>query len=249
MGGTFFLPRLAGGGPEGGLGLYLGLTGARLKGRDVVTAGVATHFVPQDRVEMLEAVLLEFAQATQGKAYTLESNQDRVDEEALSAAIRSIDRLADEMPSEGEAEDSGRPLLDEASLAEIDETFGRASSVDEILSTVSALAAEATARGEAEHWAVGAAKELSRASPTSLRVTFAALQRGAQCASLAECLKMEFRIAQRFMRHPDFVAGVGAVLQRETTRPSWDAPPSSADELEEWFEEGEDADLELEVDS
>jgi enoyl-CoA hydratase len=41
VGGSFFLPRLA-----GELGLYLGLTGARLKAADALHAGVATHFVP-----------------------------------------------------------------------------------------------------------------------------------------------------------------------------------------------------------
>ena len=48
VGGTFFLPRL-----PAGLGIYLGLTGRRLKGADCVSAGVATDFVPADRLEAL----------------------------------------------------------------------------------------------------------------------------------------------------------------------------------------------------
>lgn len=40
VGGGYFLPRL-----PGKLGLFLALTGFRLKGRDVQRAGVATHFV------------------------------------------------------------------------------------------------------------------------------------------------------------------------------------------------------------
>jgi enoyl-CoA hydratase/carnithine racemase len=39
--------------------MYLGLTGARLKGRDAVWAGVATHFVPSHRLETLEGMLVE----------------------------------------------------------------------------------------------------------------------------------------------------------------------------------------------
>ena len=111
--------------------------------------------------------------------------------------------------------------------------------VDDIVREVRTLADRATSRGEAEHWAIGADKELARASPTSLAVTFAALQRGAQCDSLAECLQMEFRLAQRFLTHPDFVAGVGAVLNRQSTRPVWDEPPTAA-QLEEWFETADD---------
>jgi enoyl-CoA hydratase len=41
VGGSFFLPRL-----PGEIGMYLGLTGARLKTADALYAGVATHFVP-----------------------------------------------------------------------------------------------------------------------------------------------------------------------------------------------------------
>jgi enoyl-CoA hydratase/carnithine racemase len=42
VGGSYFLPRL-----EGALGMYLALTGARLKGGDTFLAGIATHFVPK----------------------------------------------------------------------------------------------------------------------------------------------------------------------------------------------------------
>ena len=41
VGGSFFLPRC-----PGEIGMYLGLTGARLKTADALYAGVATHFVP-----------------------------------------------------------------------------------------------------------------------------------------------------------------------------------------------------------
>uniref|UniRef100_A0A672HHF1 3-hydroxyisobutyryl-CoA hydrolase n=1 Tax=Salarias fasciatus TaxID=181472 RepID=A0A672HHF1_SALFA len=45
VGGGYFLPRL-----RGKLGLFLALTGFRLKGRDVQRAGVATHFVESQKV-------------------------------------------------------------------------------------------------------------------------------------------------------------------------------------------------------
>ena len=48
VGTTFVLPRL-----RGSLGMYLGLTGARLSGRDVLAAGVATHYVDLERLPML----------------------------------------------------------------------------------------------------------------------------------------------------------------------------------------------------
>lgn len=53
VGGSHFLPRLA-----GQLGMYLGLTGARLKGADVLGAGIATHYCPSERLADLQADLI-----------------------------------------------------------------------------------------------------------------------------------------------------------------------------------------------
>ncbi|XP_055967735.1 3-hydroxyisobutyryl-CoA hydrolase, mitochondrial [Sorex fumeus] len=53
VGGGYFLPRL-----QGKLGYFLALTGFRLKGRDVLKAGIATHFVDFEKLGMLEEDLL-----------------------------------------------------------------------------------------------------------------------------------------------------------------------------------------------
>ena len=54
VGGSYFLPRLS-----GELGLYLGLTGARLKTADALFAGIATHVVPKAKREALLSRLSE----------------------------------------------------------------------------------------------------------------------------------------------------------------------------------------------
>ena len=48
VGGTYFLPRC-----PGSIGMYLGLTGARLKAGDSLYAGLATHYVPRSQLEPL----------------------------------------------------------------------------------------------------------------------------------------------------------------------------------------------------
>jgi len=48
VGGAYFLPRLS-----GETGIWMGLTGARLKTADCIAAGVATHYVPSERLEAL----------------------------------------------------------------------------------------------------------------------------------------------------------------------------------------------------
>lgn len=50
VGGSYFLSRVKN---NISLGLYLGLTGHRLKSRDLVKWGIATHFVPKDKLPEL----------------------------------------------------------------------------------------------------------------------------------------------------------------------------------------------------
>jgi len=54
VGGTYFLSRV-----PGGLGMYLGLTGARMKAADALHAGFATHYIKSERLADLEAALAE----------------------------------------------------------------------------------------------------------------------------------------------------------------------------------------------
>ncbi|MFQ5783435.1 MAG: enoyl-CoA hydratase/isomerase family protein [Alphaproteobacteria bacterium] len=56
VGGSWFLPRM-----PGEIGMYLGLTGARLKAADARYAGVATHYVPRERHPLLLRTLAEMS--------------------------------------------------------------------------------------------------------------------------------------------------------------------------------------------
>ncbi|MEM7526327.1 MAG: enoyl-CoA hydratase/isomerase family protein [Pseudomonadota bacterium] len=64
VGATWFLPRLA-----GGTGLWLGLTGARLKGEETVAAGLCDTFMPSHRLDWLLDWLAEgrWAKAPEGR--------------------------------------------------------------------------------------------------------------------------------------------------------------------------------------
>lgn len=54
VGGSYFLPRL-----EGKLGVYLALTGHRLKGADTVKARIATHYCKSQKLPDLEKALVD----------------------------------------------------------------------------------------------------------------------------------------------------------------------------------------------
>ncbi|ESO02700.1 hypothetical protein HELRODRAFT_66323 [Helobdella robusta] len=58
VGGGYFLPRL-----PNHIGTFLALTGFRLKGRNVFTAGIATHFVEHAKIKDLERDLLNVKDA------------------------------------------------------------------------------------------------------------------------------------------------------------------------------------------
>lgn len=58
VGGSYFLPRLA-----GKVGLYLALTGARLKGKDVLNVGIATHYCDSAKIPEVEKAILELKNA------------------------------------------------------------------------------------------------------------------------------------------------------------------------------------------
>jgi len=82
VGGTYFLPRC-----PGEIGMYLGLTGARLKIADAVSAGIADAYVPADRHDALLERLVsgdEVDAAIAGEAQPtepapLEGLQDQID--------------------------------------------------------------------------------------------------------------------------------------------------------------------------
>uniref|UniRef100_A0A3Q1F8U6 3-hydroxyisobutyryl-CoA hydrolase n=1 Tax=Acanthochromis polyacanthus TaxID=80966 RepID=A0A3Q1F8U6_9TELE len=72
VGGGYFLPRL-----QGKLGLFLALTGFRLKGRDVQRAGLATHFVESKKIQDLEEELVDMkSPSAEDVARVLDSYQE-----------------------------------------------------------------------------------------------------------------------------------------------------------------------------
>lgn len=85
VGGGWFLPRL-----PGQTGVWLALTGARLKAADTVALGIHTHFVPSDRIEALKSALMAHPAEPRTIADTLAADPGP----APSAAHReAIDRL------------------------------------------------------------------------------------------------------------------------------------------------------------
>ncbi|XP_056294071.1 3-hydroxyisobutyryl-CoA hydrolase, mitochondrial isoform X2 [Pseudoliparis swirei] len=120
VGGGFFLPRL-----RGKLGLFLALTGFRLKGRDVQRAGVATHFVEREKIPELERELLGLT----------------------SPSAEDVSRLLDSYQQQS-ALDADKPFVLERHMSDIDRLFS-SSSVEGIVKDLQADGSE-FARKQAE---------------------------------------------------------------------------------------------------
>lgn len=212
VGGSHFLPRLA-----GQLGTYLGLTGARLKGRDVLAAGIATHYCASERLGDLELALIECTGPTDV-------------ERALSKHCAVADADA--------AHDGHRFAL-AAVRPQIDRCFG-ADTVEEIVERL---------RADGSEWAQQTLKLLAPTSPLSLKVTLRLLREGAG-RTLAECLRVEHRLARGHAVDSDFAEGVRAMLIDRDNAPRWQyerLEEVPAERVAGYFEPLEKADEELQL--
>ncbi|XP_054716437.1 3-hydroxyisobutyryl-CoA hydrolase, mitochondrial-like isoform X2 [Uloborus diversus] len=75
-------------------------------------------------------------------------------------------------------------------------------------------------RTEGSDWSRKQLGVLNKMSPTSLKVTFEALKRGANM-DLQNCLKMDYRIALKLVKTSDLYEGVKKVLIDKNNKPVW----------------------------
>ena len=170
---------------------YIALTGIRLKADDLLYSRIATHYVPSERLDDLEADLVAGGSSNNKLSSTL----DAFHEDSASTAPSHLERHRDE----------------------IDETFGRLWKDDTlgIEDLISILEDSSTP------FALSTRTTLLKMSPTSLKVTLEALRRGAQCQSIQEDLRMEYRLSQACMRGHDFYEGIRAMLVDKDQSPVW----------------------------
>lgn len=188
VGGTFFLSRL-----DGQLGVYLGLTSDRLKGLDNVFAGVATHYVPSNRLPDLENRLAELTR----------DNDNDVDFHTVINNV--IEEFAEDFPADYSFSLSGEKR-------QVIESCFAYDTVEEILSALANHPSE---------FAQKTKDTISKRSPTSVKAALAAIRR-AKNADFTSNITGEYHLAENFMYNPDFVEGVSALLLTKPSRePNW----------------------------
>ena len=176
VGGSYFLGRL-----PGATGVFLGLTGKRLKGPDCVALGLAQVYVPHDKLAALEEALTK-----------------------TTGALEDIARIASSFSEP--VKDA--PILNER--ANIDKHFGLGS-VEAILDSLAADGGE---------WATAQLTALKTKSPLSMKTTFKQIKLG-RTLSFEDCMRMEWRMANRAALDHDFYEGVRALLVDKDNKPQW----------------------------
>lgn len=105
VGASNFLNKL-----PGSLGLFFGLTGHRLSGRDLFKAGIATHFVPSDKIDALEEEIL------------------RLEKPDLLKLDRILQKYQEQWEDDYRKEFSLKPHI-----GRMNSIFGQASSVEDVI--------------------------------------------------------------------------------------------------------------------
>ncbi|CDY45439.1 BnaA05g12620D [Brassica napus] len=200
VGASYFLSRL-----PGFFGEYVGLTGARLDGAEMLACGLATHFVPSSRLNALEADLCKvgssdpvtFASAILN-AYT---KHPKLKQHTFNSSLRRLDV--------------------------IDRCFSRRT-MEEI---ISALEKEATEKPN--EWISATIRALKKASPASLKISLRSIREG-RFQGVGQCLIREYRMVCNVLKREiskDFVEGCRAVVIDKDRNPKWE--PRSLEEMKD----------------
>jgi enoyl-CoA hydratase/carnithine racemase len=208
VGGSWFLPRL----PMPGLGFYLALTGAKVQGAALRTAGIATHAMPSARIPELVDELAKF-----DARVTLTDIGDLLNR---FNTLPPADVFKDDVP------------------AKIAQVFGDA--VDTPFADTWARLNKLADSGDA--WARSTVDTIARMSPTSVRVTYEQLRHGARAPSLGDALTMEYTLVQHALRNDDFYEGVRALLVDGDKKPQWrprDLASVKDEDIDKWFVPGD----------
>ena len=119
--------------------------------------------------------------------------------------------------------------------------------IDKHFASASLEAIEASLADDKSLFASETLKALQTKSPTSLKVTYRQIREGAKL-SFEDCMRLEFRLTNRFMAGHDFYEGVRALIVDKDQSPKWRPArlqEVSAEAVDEYFAALSNGDLDL----
>jgi enoyl-CoA hydratase/carnithine racemase len=203
VGATYFLNRT-----PTGIGLFLGLTGARFNGHDAVAIGMAEGLIPSQKKHQILTGLARLNWTTD-----TQNNQQTLREHLRSAADPDSSAKSDLLKRLSEI----KSLTTKATMPEIDSAFRAWNGSDE--------------------WIKRAIQGYITGSPTSAKTIFEQLKRG-RGLSLKEAFLREWDMSLNFCAGSDFYEGVRARLIDKDQTPRWNPPALAEvrdDEIERFF--------------
>ncbi|CDZ78927.1 putative enoyl-CoA hydratase echA8 [Legionella massiliensis] len=189
----------------GQIGIYLGLTGNRLRTADAQALGLVVKYTiaSEDLSKVITSLL----------ASDLSNNAHQAVNDCLLAFARPVESA---------------PI--ENLRSAIDDCFAE--------NSVEAIFAKLGARGD--DWSLATLANLQQKAPLSLKVTLAQIHK-AKSLTLAECLKMDYRLVNQFMRDSDFYEGIRALLVDKDKSPHWQPATlalATETKVVDYFEDG-----------
>lgn len=188
VGASWFLNRL-----PGRLGLFMGLTGARLNASDVLRVGLADMAIPSEQKESLIALL-------QDQRWTGET---AADDNRLFRLIKQL-------------EHPDYRALPASELARHEQSIARLSAGDELPEIIDNLL---SADIDSEWWQA-CMTNLRGGCPVTAWLVWTQLKK-AQQMSLKDVFRMELAMATRCTRRPDLREGIRARLIEKDNTPQW----------------------------
>lgn len=201
VGGTWFLHRM-----QGGVGLFLALTGAPLNAADARFLGLADVVLPDEARTDVHIALAE----------TSWSGDAGADGARLGSLLREHRVPEADLPSS--------PVREH--LDRIREAVGHADPIELITDRLVALEG-------VDPWLDGAVRTFRKGSPTSAALV-CALREAGRHRSLAEVFRLEYDVSLGCAVHPDFREGIRALLVDRDRSPQW-TPDRSDAVTSEWI--------------
>lgn len=190
VGSTYLLPRT-----PGNVGRYLGVTSARMSGWDALWAGLATHFVPSDRID----ALLEEVRATPSDALAIVTRHAIWPEDAPS-----------------------RPDLDSPAWTLVSPVAAHRDLIDRLFASDDLHEIFDAVVGCPEEFARPIEQAMRSLSPSAMSQTLELL--ATPLPTVGESLQRELVTALAMIHRPDFMEGVRCVLVDKGDTPAWEYP-------------------------
>lgn len=187
VGATWFLNRL----PKPGAGLFLGLTGAVINGKDAQYLELSTALLSRTKKD-------DLIKALQQLPWSEEVDKHGAQIDALLASL---------------ADDRGFPA---SNLARHQPLLTALSQQGDLGSMIALLEEQ----GDAEPWLQACCDKLLTGSPISAHVLYRQLTRYNEL-SLADCFRLELCLAVNIGLYGDFHEGVRALLVDKDNQPDW----------------------------